>query len=85
MDLKKSEFLKAFCNLFFSATSKTWTRTLDSDPEKTGPRTIYTLKNLDPKKHEINIGLKFMSDFRGLCFIKTMRFFCLKVRVPTDI
>ena len=53
------------------ATSKTWTRTLDLDPEKPG----------------INIGLKNMSDFRELCFTKTIRnvSYCLKVRVLTDI
>ena len=55
------------------ATSKTWTwtRTLDPDPEKLG----------------INIGLKNMSDFRELCFSKTMHnvIYCLKVRVLTDI
>ena len=39
------------------ATSKTWIR---------------TLKNLDPEKHGINMGLK-MSLFRELSFIKTMR------------
>ena len=46
-----------------------------------------TLKHLDPEKHGINIGLKNMSDFRELCFIKTMRsvIYCLKVRVVTDI
>ena len=32
------------------ATSKTWTRTLDPDPEKPGPRKTLTLKNLDPEK-----------------------------------
>ena len=32
------------------ATSKTWTRTLDPDPEKPGPLKNWTLKNLDPKK-----------------------------------
>ena len=37
------------------ATSKTWTRTLDPDPEKPGPekpgpRKTWTLKNLDPEK-----------------------------------
>ena len=54
------------------ATSKTWTR---------------TLKNLDPEKPGINIGLKNVSDFRELCFIKTMCnvIYCLKVRVLTDI
>ena len=55
------------------ATSKTWTRTLDQDPEKPQPRKTWTLKSMDPKKHGINMGLKHMSDFRGLCFIKTMR------------
>ena len=57
------------------------------DPEKPGPRKNWTLKNLGPEKHGINIGLKNMSDFRDLCFIKTMRhvIYCLKVRVLTDI
>ena len=32
-----------------------------------------TLKNRDPEKPGISIGLKNMSDFRELCFIKTMR------------
>ena len=55
----------------FSAASITWTRTLDPDPEKPG----------------INIGLKNMSDFRELCFTKTIRnvSYCLKVRVLADI
>ena len=53
-------------------TSKTWTRTLE---------------NLDPKKHGINLGLRNMSEFRELYFIKTMRnvIYCLKVRLLTDI
>ena len=36
---------------------------------------------------ELNIGLKNMSDFRKLCFIKTMRnvSYSLKFRVLTDI
>ena len=69
-----------------------WTRTLKNlDPEKPGPGKTWTLtgtlKNLGPKKHGINVGLKFMSDFRELCFIKTMRnvIYYLKVRVLTDI
>ena len=64
------------------ATSKTWTQTLDLGP---GPWT-QTLKNLDPEKPG-NIGLKNMSDFRKLCFTKTIRnvSYCLKVRVLTDI
>ena len=68
------------------ATSKTWTRTLDLDPEKPGPRKYWTLKDLDPEKHGINIGLTNMSDLRELCFVKTMRnaIYCLKVRVLTD-
>ena len=35
---------------FITATSKTWIKTLDLDPEKPGPRKTWTLKNLDPKK-----------------------------------
>ena len=44
-------------------------------------------RTLDPEKPVRNIGLKNMSDFRELCFIKTMRIviYCLKVRVLTDI
>ena len=34
------------------ASSKTWTRTLDPDPEKTGPRKTWSQKNLDPEKYE---------------------------------
>ena len=70
---------------------KTWTRK-NLDLEKPGTWKTWTQKNLDsrklgPKKHEINIGLKCMSDFRELCFIKTMRNvnYCLKVHVLTDI
>ena len=57
-------------------TSKTWTRTLDPDPEKAGPgkpEKTWTLKSLDTEKHGINMGLKIISDFIDLCFIKTMR------------
>ena len=53
-------FLEVICKqkistwLYFKyvlmATSKTWTQTLDLDPEKSGPRKTWTLKNLDPKK-----------------------------------
>ena len=62
------------------ATSKTWTRTPDSDPEKPRPKKTWTLKNLDPEKHVINMALKNMSDFRELCFIKAMHnvIYCLK-------
>ena len=74
------------------ATSNTWTSTLDQtlknlDHEKPGPRKTWALKDLDPEKHGINIGLKNMSDFRELCSIKTMLnvIYCLKVRVLTDI
>ena len=43
---------------------------LDPDP---GPGLwTRTMKNLDPEKHGINIVLKNMSDFRELCFIKTV-------------
>ena len=74
------------------ATSKTWTRTLDPDPGS-GPWTLdtglgpLTQKNLDPEKPGTNIGLKNMSDFRELCFIKTIRnvSYCLKVRVLTNM
>ena len=80
------------------ATSKTWTQTLDPDSDP-GPWTLdpgpgpwtQTLKNLDPEKPGlwktwINIGLKKMSDFRELCFTKTIHnvSYCLKVRVLTD-
>ena len=72
-----------------------WTRTRILDPE-TGPWTLdpgpgpwktCTLKNLDPEKPGINIGLQNMSDFRELCFTKTI---CkvstyLKACVLTDI
>ena len=43
------------------------------DPEKSRPRKTWTLKSLDPKKYRVNIGLKCMSDFRELCFLKIMR------------
>ena len=38
------------------------------------------MKNIDPEKHRINMGLKDI-DFRELCFKKTMRnvICCLKV------
>ena len=56
-------------------------------PWKPGARKTWTLKSLDPEKYGINIGLKYMSDFRELCFIKTMRnvIYHLKVNVLTDI
>ena len=72
----------------FWATSKTWTRTLKNlDPEKPGPWQTWTLETLNPKKHGITIELKCLSEFRELCFIKTMRnvIYCLIVRVLTDI
>ena len=61
--------------------------TKNLNPEQPGPWKTWTLKNLDPEKHGTNIGLKYMSDFRELCFINTMRnvIYCLKVRVRTDI
>ena len=75
------------CQSLFFGYYTNQTRTLDPNPEKAGPRKTWTKKKLDPEKHGINIGLKFMSDFRELCFIKTMHnvIYCLKVRVLTDI
>ena len=69
-----------------SGPRKTWTLK-NLDPGKREPRKPWTLKNLDPEKHGINIGFKNMSDFRELCFIKTMHnvIYNLKVRVLTDI
>ena len=72
--------------------TRTRTRTLDPGPgpwildPDPGPWTR-TLKNLDPEKPGINIGLKNMSDFRELRFTKTIRnvSYCLKVRLLTDI
>ena len=53
----------------------TWTlKNPDPDLEKAGPSKTWTLKYMYPENmHEINMGLKNMSDFRELCFIKTMR------------
>ena len=70
---------------FIKATSKTWILK-NLDTEKSGPLKTWTLKSLDPEKPGINIGLKNMSDFRELCFIKTIRnvSYCLNVRVLTD-
>ena len=61
--------------------------TLDPDPKKSGPWKTWTLKNLDPEKPGINIGLKNLYDFKELCFTKIIRnvSYCLKVRVLTDI
>ena len=39
-----------------------WTQTLDLDPEKPAPTKNWTLKNLDPEKHGINMGLKNVPD-----------------------
>ena len=36
--------------MFIMATSKTWTGSLDQDPEKPGLWKTYTLKKLDPEK-----------------------------------
>ena len=60
--------------------------TLDPDPGP-GPWKTWILKNLDPEKPGINIGLKNMSDFRELWFTKNIRNVsnCLKVRALTDI
>ena len=35
---------------FEEATSKTWTQTLDPDPEKPGLRKTWSMKNLDSEK-----------------------------------
>ena len=43
------------------------------------------LKNMDPEKHGINMGLKNICGFRELCFIKTMHNVCLKVRELTVV
>ena len=55
-------------HVLITATSKTWTRTLDL--EKSGPWKTWILKNMDPEKRGINMGLKNMSDFRELRFKK---------------
>ena len=64
------------------ATSKTWNRTLEPEPEKPRPWKTWTLKNLDHEKHEINMELKDFSHFRELYFRKIMCnvICCLKVR-----
>ena len=55
-----------------------WNRTLiNLDPEKPGPWKTWTLNNLDPQKHGSwktwnNMWLKSVSDFRELCFKRTM-------------
>ena len=41
-DCKKVDHVKA--------TSKTWTQTLDPDPEKPGLRKTWSMKNLDSEK-----------------------------------
>lgn len=65
-------------NILEKATSKTWTqagpgpRSWTQALKNLGRRKIWTLQNMDPGKHEINMGLKNLSDFRKLCFIKTI-------------
>ena len=68
--MKKSSIEVRLTHAEQMATSKTRTQTLDPDPEKPGPRKIWILKNMDPGKHGINMGLKNMSDFRELLFYK---------------
>ena len=46
----KSNILYTFSYFIFMATYKTWTPTLQPDPEKPRPRKSWTLKNLDPDK-----------------------------------
>ena len=63
--------------LLLKAGPMPWTRTLKNlDSEKPGPR-----------NYRINMGVKNMSDFGDLYFIKSMRnvICCLKVRLLTDI
>ena len=43
------------------AGSKAWTRTLDRDPGKPGPKKYWTLKNIDPEKYGMNMGLQDIS------------------------
>ena len=43
-------YLKLALRVLKTTTSKTWTQTLDPDPEKAGPRKTWTLKNLDQEK-----------------------------------
>ena len=64
-----------------------WIRTLNPGQDPGPEPWTQTLKNLDPEKPGINIRLKNMSDFRELCFTKTLHnvSYCLKVRVLTDI
>ena len=46
-----------------------WTRTMKNlDPVKCEPRKTWTLRNLDPEKHGINVGLKNMSDLQELFY-----------------
>ena len=49
-DCKKVDHVKA--------TSKTWTQTLDPDPEKPGLRKTWTLKNLDYEKRGKQLDAK---------------------------
>ena len=80
--LKKKLFIFLFIIL---ATSKTWTWTLDPHLEKSGPRKTWTLKNMDPEKHGMNMGLKYVTFFTT--FYKDYRnvICCLKLRLLTDI
>ena len=86
MSLAETSYINKSYHTILTATSKTWTRTwtrtLDPDPGLWN-RTL----DPDPEKSGINIGLKNMSDYRKLCFTKTIRnlSYCLKVRVLTDI
>ena len=86
------------------ATSKIWTRILDTDPKnlkpdmdpRLGPSKTWTLKNLDPAKpgpwknmdfvkHEINMELRNMSDFRELSFNTTIRNVICCLQIPNYI
>ena len=48
---KSSKLYSEITYLFQLATSKTWTGTLDSDPQKPTPLKIRTQNNLDPENH----------------------------------
>ena len=70
------------------ATSKTWTRTLDPDPEKPGPRKTWTLKNLDSEKPGPwkTWTLKNLDPEKTQSIIKTKsRFLITKYSVPTRL
>ena len=44
------QLLELLRNPYIYASSKTWSQTLDPNPEKSGPRKTWTLKYLDQKE-----------------------------------